>query len=117
MSESTRTEAEKYLPERFVFRRLARVQLKGRNKPLEVHELVGLRKDADEKVLGTFEEFEKGLDLFRNSEFAEAKKIFQSVLERIPHDGPSKTYISLCESYEKNPPSNDWRGVYVQESK
>jgi len=78
---------------------------------------VGLRKDADEKVLGTFEEFEKGLDLFRNSEFAEAKKIFQSVLERIPQDGPSKTYISLCESYEKNPPANDWRGVYVQESK
>jgi len=117
VSESTRTEAEKYLPEMFVFRRLARVQLKGRNKPLEVHELVGLREDTDEKVLGTFEEFEKGLDLFINSEFAEAKKIFQSVLERIPHDGPSKTYISLCESYEKNPPSNDWRGVYVQESK
>jgi len=117
VSESTRTEAEKYRPERFVFRRLARVQLKGRNKPLEVHELVGLREDTGEDILGMIEMFETGLGLFMDSKFAEAKAIFQTIPEKTPIDGPSKTYISLCEYYEKNPPENSWRGIYVQESK
>ena len=117
VSESTRREAEKYMPERFVFRRLALVQLKGRDKSLEVHELVGLHEDTDERVLGAIEEFEKGLYLFMSSRFAEAKTIFQSLLERLPHDGPSRIYISLCEYYEKNPPANDWGGIYVQSSK
>lgn len=40
VSHATRMEAEKSYPERFIFRRLAGVVLRGRNKPIEVYELI-----------------------------------------------------------------------------
>ncbi len=50
VSHATRMEAEKTHPERFVFRHLAGVVLKGRNKPLEVYELAGCRDETAIKI-------------------------------------------------------------------
>jgi adenylate cyclase len=50
VSDATRMEAEKTHPERFVFRHLAGVVLKGRNKPLEVYELAGYRDETAIKI-------------------------------------------------------------------
>jgi adenylate cyclase len=117
VSEATRVHAEKSCPEKFVFRCLARVVLKGRKNYLEVHELIDFRNDKDGTTFELIKQFEKGLDLFINAEFIEAKTFFQKALEIKPDDEPSKAYISLCDYHKENPPPEGWKGIYFQKSK
>lgn len=116
ISESTRCETEKYYPGKFIFRFLAKVALKGRNAPLNVYELVGWKDTIGDELLEVIEIYSEGLDLFFKAKLSDAKKLFQKAVGKKPKDGPSKTYISLCEFYESNPPSSDWNGVYTQTS-
>lgn len=116
VSQITRKSAEELHPERFVFRRLARVVLKGRSEPVEVYELIGFRDEMDRARLKIIERFEKGLELFIDSKFTDAKRHFQELLEIDLDDGPAKAYKNLCEQYEKNP-SSDFSGIYFQKTK
>ncbi|MCX7882869.1 MAG: tetratricopeptide repeat protein [Brevinematales bacterium] len=61
--------------------------------------------------------YNKGLDLYRNRSFAEAKSYFQKCLEIVPDDGPSQIYIERCDYFIKNPPPPDWDGVFVMTTK
>ncbi|MBI5048385.1 MAG: CHASE2 domain-containing protein [Deltaproteobacteria bacterium] len=117
VSEATRVHAEKSCPEKFVFRRLARVVLKGRKSYLEVNELICFRNDKDGTTSEFIEQFEKGLKLFIDSKFIDAKISFQKALETKPDDEPSRIYISLCDYHKENPPPEGWKGIYFQKSK
>ncbi|OGK81322.1 MAG: hypothetical protein A2X52_05825 [Candidatus Rokubacteria bacterium GWC2_70_16] len=116
-SGSTRDEALMHRPSKFVFRRLARVALKGKTAPLDVYELVGLRDSVEAERMEAIGIYGQGLDLFLEGRFSEAKKSFERAIERYPGDGPSRNYMELCASYEENPPPPDWGGVYVQRYK
>jgi adenylate cyclase len=117
VSESTREEAEMHRPGKFVFRRLARVTLKGKTAPLDVYELVGLKDTVEAERMEAIGIYAQGLDLFLEGRFPEARKLFERAMERYPGDGPSRNYTELCTSYEENPPPADWGGVFVQRSK
>ncbi len=61
--------------------------------------------------------YNKGLELYRNRKFSEAKTYFQKCLELVPGDGPSEIYIERCEAFIKSPPPEDWDGVFVMKTK
>jgi adenylate cyclase len=113
VSESTRAEAEAHRPGRFVFRRLARVMLKGKAAPLEVYELVGFAGAVAAERMEAMETYGRGLDLFFEGRFSEAGALFERAAAGNPEDGPSRTYAELCASYEGNPRPAGWRGLYV----
>lgn len=117
VSESTRDEAEMRRPGRFVFRRLARVALKGKTAPLDVYDLFGLKDGVARERMEAIGIYGQGLDLFLEGRFSEARKLFERAVERYPGDGPSRNYMELCASYEEAPPPPGWGGVYVQRSK
>lgn len=117
VSESTRDETEKHCPGKFLFRLLAKAALKGRTVPLTVYELAGWNNNADEGLMEAIGIYNDGLGLFFKARFPEAKRLFHLAVEKYPLDSPSKTYISLCEYYENNPPGPEWDGVYIQTAK
>ena len=117
VSAGTRDEAESQRPGRFVFRRLARVALKGKTAPLDVYELVRPADGVPTERMEAMSIFTQGLDLFLEGRFTEARQMFAQAIERYPEDGPSKNYLELCLAYEEAPPPPEWRGVYVQTSK
>jgi adenylate cyclase len=117
VSESTRDEAESHRPGRFVFRRLARVALKGKTAPLDAFELVRSTGGMPRERIEAMDLYARGLDLFLEGRFAGARKLFEQAIERYPGDGPSRNYLELCAAYEKAPPPPEQRGVYVQTSK
>ena len=55
--------------------------------------------------------------MYQERGFAEAKKMFQAILEEYPDDGPSALYVERCEGYEKSPPPEDWDGVFRMTTK
>lgn len=117
IAESTYREAERHRPGEFIVRNLARVAVKGRQASVVVYELVGRKDGIKEEKLAAIEKFKMGLDLFMEQRFSDAGKCFGEALRLDPDDAPSKTYMTLCNKYENNPPHQGWKGVYVQISK
>lgn len=61
--------------------------------------------------------YNKGLELYRERKFVESKGYFNKCLEILPGDGPSRIYVERCEAFIKNPPPQDWDGVFVMTTK
>ncbi|MFN4216864.1 MAG: CHASE2 domain-containing protein [Brevinematales bacterium] len=112
MSESTYEQVKDH----FVCRRLDIIRVKGKSQPIAVYELVermGKLSPEKEKML---QFFQAGFELYEKREWAKGREIFCSLWEEYG-DPPSKTYLERCEEFMKNPPPEDWNGVYVLRSK
>lgn len=114
---ATRREAEEQRPGRFAFRPLARVMPKGRAEPLDIHELAGRIATLDAAARTRLSDFEEAMTLYLALRFDEARRLFRTVLERRPDDGPAALFAALCEDYLDHPPPADWNGVFVQTEK
>ncbi|MEW5909970.1 MAG: adenylate/guanylate cyclase domain-containing protein [Thermodesulfobacteriota bacterium] len=117
VSESTKNDAGRFSPERFLFRNLGKVLLKGTATPLIVSELISLKEDAEQTVLTLVDDFERGLEMFQDGDRNNAGKCFESILMRFPDDGPSRVYLQLCDPHLNRTGTEAFPGVYVQRSK
>ncbi len=95
-------------------RELDLLRVMGKNEPVKVYELVGLKEegipDKKQQVLDIFRE---GYGNYRAKNWQNAKNYFGQVLAIDRTDGPSKTYINRCDKFIANPPAEDWDGVYT----
>jgi adenylate cyclase len=93
-------------------RELDLLQVKGKQLPVRIYELIAKKGGLDPGQERICELFAEGLSLYRKQEWDEAVRRFQQVLELKPEDGPAKTFIRRCQSYKGNPPGPGWDGVY-----
>jgi adenylate cyclase len=106
----------------FVFRELDLIRVKGKLQPVTIYELIG-RSDQS-TVYGTLDEVRVRLELFRQArvlycqrQWADAQKAFQTILDRWPDDGPSRTYWKRCQDYLFDEPPSGWDGVFTMTHK
>jgi tetratricopeptide (TPR) repeat protein len=71
----------------------------------------------DEQKKSVLEWFTKGRSFYKLMKFADAQECFARALKVDPKDGPSTLYYKRCAVYIKNPPPDDWDGVFVMTSK
>jgi signal transduction histidine kinase/class 3 adenylate cyclase len=86
-------------PGLYRWRNLGSIRLKGRGASVELHELL----DADENFaakLANLDEFEAGIRAFKSGQFLQAGLHFQSVLDKLPQDGPAKFYLERCQQLQ-----------------
>ena len=57
--------------------------------------------------------YNKGIALYKKREWERAIQEFEKSLELDADDGPTKIYIDRCKSFQKNPPPEDWDGVFT----
>jgi adenylate cyclase len=99
-------------------RSVARVQVKGKSKPVDVFTFIGARnEEIDPEFLKWLETYEEGLELFRARDFTEAKILFSRFLEFYPDDLLAKMYLNRALEYEQAPPDEAWEAVEVFEKK
>ncbi len=99
-------------------RSIARVQVKGKSKPVDVFTFIGGRnEEVDPEFLKWLETYEEGLELFRARDFTEAKILFSRFLEFYPDDLLAKMYLNRALEYERAPPDEAWDAVEVFEKK
>ena len=100
--------------DQIIARELDLLRVMGKNEPVKVYELVGLKEqgisDKKKQVLDLFHE---GYKHYRQKDWQNAKKYFSQVLTIDHADGPSKTYIKRCDLFIKTPPAENWDGVYT----
>lgn len=81
----------------FVFRDLASVKVKGKDLPVRVFELIGLKSDG----LNTdwMELWTNAIEAYQRCNLMEAKPLFKAVLEKKRGDGPTQLYLEKCNYY------------------
>jgi len=97
--------------EEILTRRLDRVRVVGINEPVQLHELLNIRKDATPKETKLVEVFHQALDYFEKRNWEAAAAGFRESLS-IEGRGPSAKFLERCENYMNNPPKDEWDGVY-----
>src|SRR5436309_11946220 len=102
----------------FQLRSVARAQVKGKTKPVDVLTLVGARGESvDLEFLKWLETYEEALEKFRARDFTEAKILFSRFLEFYPDDFLAKMYLNRALEYEQQPPDDAWNAVEVFQKK
>jgi len=108
--------------DKFIFRFLDFVQVKGKNIPVKVYELISEKHNADNASIDLIRVFEKGLDHYFQKEWDDAIKCFEKAEAMEDHFSsrnttPSAVYINRCSMFRENPPEKDWDGVWAMTSK
>jgi adenylate cyclase len=99
-------------------RSVARVQVKGKTKPVDIFTFVGARdEDVDAEFVKWLDTYEEGLEKFRTRDFTQAKILFSRFLEFYPDDQLAKMYLQRTLGYEQAPPDEAWEAVEVFEKK
>jgi adenylate cyclase len=99
-------------------RSVARVQVKGKTKPVEVFTFVAARGDeTDPEFLKWLETYEEALERFRTRDFTDAKILFSRFLEFYPDDLLAKMYLQRALEYEQVPPDEAWEAIEVFQKK
>jgi adenylate cyclase len=97
-------------------RELDLVQVKGKQKPIKIYELLAEKKDEG-KWKDLIQAFEHGLAFYRGAKWDEAISSFEKALAIYPEDRPSLMYIERCKKLKKEPPAQSWDGVFTMKTK
>jgi adenylate cyclase len=97
---------------RLLTRRLDRVRVVGKSEPVRLYELVDIREEAPPDLRRMVEIFHESLDTFERGGWRQASQGFRECLSIRNDDGPAKKYLDRCEAFLKEPPAEDWDGVY-----
>jgi adenylate cyclase len=109
ISEST----YKLCGDRVRVRELDRIQVKGKNQPVSVYELVGLKSDPINDIQNQIiEHYHAGREHYLSRKFSKAVAAFAEVLELDSHNKAANLHITRCQHFLLNPPDDEWDGVW-----
>ena len=98
----------------FVWRKLDRVAVVGRTEPLEIYELLGLKKDVPSEVIKIAENYMQALDHYFLRDFEGALSLLTEISES---DSPSSVLLKRISELQNLPLGNSWNGVFQATSK
>ena len=95
----------------FLIRELGQFRMAGKSRPIGVYEILARTEESNGKLRDACTIFAEGLGAYRRRSWDEAIEKFHQSIEKSGEDGPSHFYITLCESYKRNPPGELWNEV------
>lgn len=102
-------EAYKRTSHQYRFRELDKIRMVGKQVPVTVYELLGTISEGITPLTGQFAE---ALQLYRLHQWRAALQAFETLVENYPNDQPSRIYCERCHYFIKNPPPQEWDGVF-----
>lgn len=99
--------------DRIWVRELDRIQVKGKNKPVSVYELIGLKADPLSEIQAKIiDHYHAGREYYLARKFSKAVAAFAEVLELDHHNKAANIHITRCQHFLLNPPEDEWDGVW-----
>ena len=97
-----------------MLRRLDRLVVKGKTKPVKVYEVIGRAQDVPERRLQGIRAFHAAMALYYRRRFASAREAFSGLMAG---DGVARLYSDRCLQFERIPPPPKWDLSFVSETK
>lgn len=108
--------------DRFVFRELDRVRVKGRAGAVRVYELRREQKPSGRNgdqpyAASALKRYAEALAAYRARDWDGAESGYREFLADHPDDGPAQVMLERIATLRADPPGEDWDGVFEQVSK
>lgn len=97
--------------DRFAFRPLGGVRVKGRQQAVQVFELLGRAHSVAPAELAYADAFAAAVSLYQQRRFAEALIAFEDCLRQKPQDLAAECYRTACEQFLAEAPPETWSGA------
>jgi adenylate cyclase len=99
-------------PEEFDFRYLGPVQVKGKQKPIDIYECInGDNALLSKHKLETLNTFEEGMNQYFTKEFAMAAVTFQQIVKKEQNDSAAKLFLNRSAHMITQETGDDWKGI------
>jgi class 3 adenylate cyclase len=96
----------------FETRKIDLIHANGSQRLMYIYELLSHKGELDTEIVQMRDTFEDGLRLYWKQSWSKAKQHFDNCLKIKPNDGPTQLYLTRLEMFKKNPPGNNWDGVW-----
>lgn len=107
-----------YVKNDFYTRPLDLIRVKGKNKPIEVFELIAERtQPLSSGYLEMLSVYKQGMEAYRQRRWSAAIQFFEHCLSLVPDDPPSRLYRKRCLEFKVNDPGEEWDGVFTMTTK
>ncbi|MEE8399449.1 MAG: adenylate/guanylate cyclase domain-containing protein [Desulfobacterales bacterium] len=107
----------KKVKDRFLFRELDYVSVKGKKEPVRIYEMLVRDYFTEGREYTFIDAFQKGLVAYRNQQWVDAIHFFLETLSMKPEDSPAALFVDRCEQMKQSPPLEDWNGAYIATEK
>lgn len=101
----------------FLFRRLDKVKVKGKNEPIVIYEPLCSNYRATEEMIKEVEEFEAALDLYYARDWDEAGRRLTTLKENTPDRKIYSIYLERIATTDLASLGEDWDGTFTHTSK
>lgn len=108
--------------DKFLFRPLDIVAVKGKEKGIKIYELMAKKTDDPDLAPRPHQEHQAiqtrlGFDAYLKRDWDGARQIFETLKTTHPDDFVASLYIDRCILYAQTPPPDDWDGVFHLKTK
>jgi adenylate cyclase len=94
------------------------IQVKGKNEPVKVYELLGTTKmEMTSNKRQSLELYNEGLKLYRARKWEEANAYMQQAYSLDETCYAAQIYSERANLYQLTPPPDDWNGIFIMTSK
>ena len=105
-----------HVPE-YAYLELDRVQVKGKNEPVVIYQPLCRKELLNEQQKALLAKYQQAMDAYRKQNWDQAKMLFIELVA-LDHDRLIyRIYLERIAIFEKNPPPENWNGVFVHSSK
>jgi adenylate cyclase len=125
ITQETKFEAERFSDE-LLFRKLDKILVLGRVKPVEVYQILGFKDELSPQVFECKDIYEKALHAYWLQDWNGALALLEKSSELEPlqplkmagiSTDPSLVLSLRCYYFKQNPPDLSWNGTFVMDSK
>jgi adenylate cyclase len=98
--------------DRLVTRPIDLVGVKGKDKKIMVHELLGIAGETSESTIKFCTDFKIAFAAYVKKDWPVGLSLFQKLASENPDDKLCQIYVDRCKDYQQNPPDASWDGGY-----
>ena len=112
VSESTRAAVDD-----FVFRELDVVRVKGKDEPITIYEPLAPVTEVSDDEFKELAIHEQGMKAYYQQQWEQAEMYFKQAQDLVPGRKLYQVYLDRIAEFVKNPPGEDWDGVFTYTTK
>ena len=100
----------------FLFRCIDRIQVKGKEEPIDIYEPIVRTRDATQAQHLAIKRFTEAREMYINQQWDEAKAAFETLMAQA-YDRPAEIYLERIETLRDQDLPTDWDGTFRHTSK
>jgi len=101
----------------FLFRKLDRVRVKGKEVGIEIFEPICRRSAADPQLIDEVNSFHTALDYYFAREWKKARTVLEVLYSTHPNVKVYSIFLQRISDFEQSPPPENWDGIFTHISK